>query len=74
MGSKMKEKRKNSNSKEVYNEIHSKIDILNISIDNNKKSTQNSNNYSYLLESDKSEQKKYKFIKPKNVSKWTRTG
>ncbi len=44
----MKEKRKNSNSKEVYNEIHSKIDILNISIDNNKKSTQNSNNYSYL--------------------------
>jgi hypothetical protein len=45
--SKMKEKRKSSNSKDIYNEIHSKIDILNISIDNNKKSTQNSSNYAF---------------------------
>lgn len=40
MNPKMKEKRKSSNNKDIYSEIHSKIDILNISIDN-KKSTQN---------------------------------
>lgn len=40
MNPKIKEKRKSSNNKDIYNEIHSKIDILNISIDN-KKSLQN---------------------------------
>ena len=60
----VKQKRKTSNGKDIYNQIHSKIDILNISIDNNKKSTNNS--YGLNYENEKSDTKKYKFIKPKN--------
>ena len=45
-------KKDSKDSKDIYNEIHSKIDILNISID-----SKNDNKADY---------KKYKFIKPKN--------